>query len=346
MTSVDASQGDAAQPHWNGATASDGLASPPASATRSLSLPVARTAGWVWLLPILAITAFLDVFRLTREGYANTYYAAGVRSMLESWHNFFFVSFDPGGFVTIDKPQLGFWLQALSAEIFGFHGWSLILPEAVAGVVSVAMVYYLVQRIFGQLAGLLAALIMAVTPVAIAANRSNIVDSLLVLSLLLAAWATIRAVERHSLRWLLLGMVFVGLGFNIKMLEAYLAVPALLALYFLCAKLRWRTRIWHVIVAGIVLLVISLSWATAVDLTPASQRPFVGSSQDNSEYNLIFGYNGVERLLPRNWSIFGIHGLNFGFGGRTAPIRTTVGGTASSSDPTTARVSGVGAGPG
>jgi len=228
--------------------------------------------------------------------------------MLQSWHNVFIVSFDPGGFVTIDKPPLGFWLQAGSAEIFGFHGWSLLLPEALAGVGSVALVYHLVRRTFGDLAGLLAAGAMAVTPVAVATNRSNIVDSLLVFILLLGSWAVIHAVETGKLRWLLLAMALVGLGFNVKMLEAYLVVPAFVAVYFLGARIRWRTRIWHLAVAGLVLLVVSLSWATAVDLTPASQRPYVGSSDDNSEYNLIFGYNGLNRLLTGNWSFLGLHG--------------------------------------
>ena len=273
-------------------------------------LPATRVA----LGLVLAVSAFLNLFQLSRLGYGNTYYAAGVKSMLESWHNFFFVSFDPGGFVTIDKPPLGFWIQAASAVIFGFSGWSLILPEALAGVGSVALIYYLVRRSFGDLAGLLAAAMMAITPVAVATNRSNIVDSLLVFTLLLGAWALLHAVETGRLRWLLVGMILIGLGFNIKMLEAYLVVPAFVAVYFLGARVRWRTRIWHVAVAGLVLLVVSLSWATAVDLTPASQRPYVGSSDDNSEYNLIFGYNGLNRLLTGSWSFLGLHGRNFGRG--------------------------------
>ena len=272
---------------------------------------------------ILAVATFLNVFKLGRLGYGNTYYAAGVKSMLVNWHNFFFVSFDPGGFVSIDKPPLGFWMQAASAKIFGFHGWSLLVPEALAGVGSVALVYYLVRRTFGDLAGLLAAGAMAVMPVAVATNRSNIVDSLLVFVLLLGSWAVLHAAETGKLRWLLLAMVMVGLGFNIKMLEAYLVVPAFVAVYFLGARTRWRTRIWHLAVAGVVLLVLSLSWATAVDLTPASQRPYVGSSDNNTEYNLIFGYNGLNRLLTGNWSILGLHGSRFGGGrGASAPAPT------------------------
>ena len=264
---------------------------------------------------IVAVAAYLNFFEIGRPGNRNTYYAAGVKSMLLNWHNFFFVSFDPGGFVSIDKPPLGFWLQVGSAKIFGFSDWSLILPEALAGIGSLLLVYYLVRRVWGDIAGLLAAAAMTVTPVAIATNRSNIVDSILVFIILLGAWAVIRATETGRLRWLLVAMFLIGLAFNVKMLEAYLAVPAFFALYFLGTKIRWSTRIWHLVLAAVVMLAVSLSWATAVDLTPASQRPYVGSSDNNSEYNLIFGYNGLNRLLSGNWSFLGLHGSGFGRGG-------------------------------
>jgi 4-amino-4-deoxy-L-arabinose transferase-like glycosyltransferase len=315
-------------------------ASAKARVARSGSRSLIRLRAWLALAPVLALAAFLNFYELSREGYGNTYYAAAVKSMLQSWHNFFFVSFDPGGFVTVDKPPLGFWVQTLSARIFGFHGWSLILPEALAGVASVVLIFHLVRRSYGDVAGLIAALVMAASPVAIASNRSNIVDSLLVFTLLLGAWAVIRATETGQLRWLLLSMFFVGLGFNIKMLQAYLVVPAFVAVYFLGARLRWGTKFWHLALAGVLLLVISLSWAVTVDAIPASQRPFVGSSQDNSELNLILGYNGIERLIPRNWSIFGINGLGFGSSqsGATPPAGTQ--------NSRAANVGGGGGGPG
>ena len=281
-------------------------AEPVESAQRPRAAVAVATWDRLALGGILALSALLNFYALSREGYGNSYYAAAVKSMLQSWHNFFFVSFDPGGFVTVNKPPLGFWIQVVSARIFGFNGWSLILPEALAGVLAVALLYHLVRRAFGSVAGLIAALALAVTPVLVATNRSNIVDSLLVLAVLLGAWAVLRATETGRLRWLLASVALVGIGFNIKMLQAFLVVPAFFALYLLGTRLRWRTRIWHLAVAGIVLLVVSLSWATAVDLTPASQRPYVGSSSDNSEYNLIFGYNGLERLIGH---------LGFGRGG-------------------------------
>ncbi|HZO71688.1 MAG TPA: glycosyltransferase family 39 protein [Ktedonobacteraceae bacterium] len=259
---------------------------------------VRTTQPWqrIVLGAILLLATCLNFLLLDRAGYGNTYYAAAVKSMLQSWHNFFYVSFDPGGFVTIDKPPLGFWLQALSAKIFGFSGFSLILPQALAGVFSVAVLYYLVRRIFGPGAGLLAALFLAITPISVVANRNNIVDSTLVLVVLLGAWAVSKATETGRLRWLLLCAVLIGLGFNIKMLQAYLVIPAFGLMYLLGAPESWWTRIWHLTLALLVLLTISLSWAVVVDLVPASQRPYVGSSQTNSEIELAFGYNGIERL--------------------------------------------------
>lgn len=246
---------------------------------------------------ILLVAAFANFYELQRNGYGNLYYAAAIRSMLESWHNFFFVSFDPGGFVSVDKPPLGFWIQAASAKLFGYSGFSILLPEALAGVVSVGVLYLVVRRNFGAGAGLLAALFLAITPISVVTNRNNTIDSLLVLTVLLGAYAMTRAVERGSLRWLLLAAILVGLGFTIKMLEAYLVVPAFMLVYLLGAPLRWRTRLWHLALSGGAMIALSLSWVLAVDLTPASARPYVGSSGSNSELDLALGYNGIQRLL-------------------------------------------------
>ncbi len=251
---------------------------------------------------ILLLAALLNFIQLDRVGLGNSYYASAVKSMLLSWHNFFFVSFDPGGFVTIDKPPLAFWLQTASAKVFGFNGVSLILPEAIAGVLSVWLLYGLVARVYGRPAGLLAALALAITPVSVLVDRTNLVESILVLTLLLAAWATTRAVEQGRLRWIVLAGVFVGLGFNVKSLEAYLAAPAIFLAYFVGARIRWHERVWHVVLAGIAMLVVSLAWVTAVDLTPASQRPYVASSGNNSELSLAIGYNGLGRLTGNTFS--------------------------------------------
>jgi 4-amino-4-deoxy-L-arabinose transferase-like glycosyltransferase len=247
---------------------------------------------------ILALSAFLNLSWLTSEGYANIYYAATVKNMLASWHNFFFVSYD-AGFVSVDKPPLGFWIQAASAYLFGFHGWSLLLPQALAGVLSVALLYHLVRLSFGPAAGLLAALALALTPISVATNRHNNLESLLVLAVLLAAWAFILAVETGRLRWLLVGGLVIGLGFNIKMLEAFLVLPAFYLLYLVAAPaaaVGWRRRMIHLGLATVVILAASLPWVVAVNLTPADQRPYVGSSSFNTVTDLIVGWNGVQRL--------------------------------------------------
>jgi 4-amino-4-deoxy-L-arabinose transferase-like glycosyltransferase len=272
--------------------------------------------GRIALGAIVLLSIFMNFFQLGQNGYGNLYYASGVRSMADNWHNFFFVSFDPGGFVSIDKPPLGFWLQTLSTKIFGFTAFSIFLPQALCGVLAVVVLYSLVKRHFGVVAGLIAALVLAITPITVVTVRNNTIDGTLALVLLLSAWAVIHAAETGKLRWLMLTAVFVGLGFNVKMAEAYLVVPALGLTYLLCAPSKLWTRIWHLLLALLVMLIISLSWAAAVDLTPASMRPYVGSTQDNSELDLAFGYNGLSRLR------IGGNGRN-GFGGGTRNIRTS-----------------------
>src|SRR6266700_2954156 len=264
------------------------------------------------LAVVMLISIFMNFYQLGQNGFGNLYYASAIRSMLDSWHNFFFVAFDPGGFVSIDKPPLGFWLQTASAKIFGFTPFSIFLPQALAGVLSVLLLYYLVRRHFGVVAGLLAALALAISPISVLTNRNNTIDSTLVLVMLLGAWAVLRAAESGKLRWLLLCAVFVGVGFNIKMLEAYLVVPAYGLLYLMAAPRSIWARIGHLALAALLMLTISLSWAVAVDLTPAASRPYVGSSQNNSEISLALGYNGIQRLLGQ-----------FGFGGSNAGSSTS-----------------------
>src|SRR5579885_1295582 len=250
------------------------------------------------LAGITLIAIFMDFYQLGRNGFGS-YYPPAVRSMMDNWHNFFFAAYDPGGFVTIDKPPVGFWLQVASAKIFGFNPWSILVPQALAGVLSVLLLYYLVRRHFGVTAGLLAALALAVFPISVVTNRNITIDSTLTLTLLIGAWAVLRAAETGKLRWLLLSAFIVGVGFNIKMLEAYLVVPAYAVLYLVAAPRSIWKRIGHLALAGLLLIALSLSWVVAVDLTPASQRPYVDSTQDNSEISLALGYNGIERLLGR-----------------------------------------------
>src|ERR687885_2004078 len=259
-----------------------------------------KTSSWhrLVLAAILVLSAFLNLYNLAGEGYGNPYYAAGVKDMLTSWNDFFFASFD-AGFVSIDKPPLGLWIQAASAWLFGFHGWALLLPQAIAGVLCVPLTYHLVRRPFGPVAGLIAALALALTPIVVSTSRSNTIDMLVVLTVLVAAWAVVRATETGRLRWLLLCAVIVGLGFNIKMMQAFLVLPAFYLLYLVAAPVPRLWRLVHLGLATVVLLVVSLSWSVAVDLTPATERPYVGSSQHNSALELASGYNGLSRLVGR-----------------------------------------------
>ena len=260
---------------------------------------------------ILLLAAFLNFWGVWDEGYGNEFYAACVKSMLQSWHNFFFVSFDPGGFVTVDKPPVGLWVQALSAKLFGFSGWSLILPQALAGVLSVAVLGRLVRRGFGAAAGLTAALALAVSPVFVAVAKTNNLDSTLILVLLLAARELWVSCGTGRLRHLLFAMLLLGVGFNVKTLQAYLVLPAFLAVYLFAAKLRRAVKVRNLLVSLVLLLAVSLSWCLAVDLTPADQRPYVDNSGNNSELSLALGYNGLQRLTG---SMFGGRG-NGNFGG-------------------------------
>jgi 4-amino-4-deoxy-L-arabinose transferase-like glycosyltransferase len=246
-----------------------------------------RALELIALAMIVALAAALRFANLDALGEANHYYTAAVKAMLQSWHNFFFAAAEPGGSVSVDKPPVGLWLQVISAYFLGVNGFGVLLPQIVAGILSVIVVYHLVRRWFGAVAGLVAALALAITPVVVATDRNNTMDSTLILTLLLAAWAFIKVTERGKLRYLLLGSILVGIGFNIKMLEAYLPLPAFFALYTLGSPERlWRKGI-NLALATVLLLIVSLSWATIVDLTPADQRPYVGSSGDNSELSLL-----------------------------------------------------------
>ena len=283
------------------------MSSSPALARRARLSP-----DRVALALIVVLAGFLELFALDREGFSNLYYAAAVRSMLAGPSTFFFGAFDPGGFITLDKPPLGFWLEVLSARIFGYSGVSLLLPGALAAVASVWLIARLVAHQFGQLAGLIAALVLAVTPISVATARNNTVDSVLVLFVLLAIGALLRWGDTGRLRWLVLAGILVGVGFNVKMLEAYLVVPGI-GLAVLVDR-RWSVarRIGHLAAASAALLVVSFAWAVVVDAIPAASRPFVGGSTVNSALDLALNYNGIERLAG---------GQTFPNLGRVGPLR-------------------------
>ncbi|HST32740.1 MAG TPA: glycosyltransferase family 39 protein [Solirubrobacteraceae bacterium] len=248
------------------------------------------------LAGVLALSAVVNMHRISQNGYGNIFYSAGVKSMLRSWHNFFFVSFDPGGLIMVDKPPLGLWVQALSAKLFGFTPLAVLLPEAIIGVLSVALLYFVLARRLGGWAGVAGALALAVFPSFVAISRTNNVDALLILLMILACEAALRACERGRWGALLCSGALVGLAFNTKTLAAYLIVPGIALAFLLCAPGSLRKRLLQLLAAGAVLLAVSAAWMLAVELTPASQRPFVGSSTDNSELGLTFSYNGFGRV--------------------------------------------------
>ncbi|HYM54081.1 MAG TPA: glycosyltransferase family 39 protein [Solirubrobacteraceae bacterium] len=248
------------------------------------------------LAGVLALSAFLNTYKLSQNGYANIFYSAGVKSMLRSLHNFLFVSFDPGGLVSVDKPPLGLWVQAASAKLFGFSPLSLLLPEAIAGVLAVALLYRLLARRLGPVAGLAGALAMAVFPSFVAVSRDNGVDPVLILLMLLACGAGLRAAETGRWRTLLWSAVLVGLAFNTKTLAALLVVPGIALAHVLCAPGSIARRATQLLAAGLALAAVSFAWIALVDLTPAAKRPYVGSSTNNSELGLTFEYNGFGRV--------------------------------------------------
>ncbi len=250
----------------------------------------------VTLVFIVILSAFLNVFNIWKDEYVNTYYTMTVGSMMESFHNFFFASLDSAGSVTVDKPPVTFWIQTLSAEIFGLHGWSVILPQALAGVGSVLLLYFLIKPSFGTTAARLSALAMATTPIAVAVSRTNNIDSMLVFTLLLATYFLFKGVKNNSTWSLISAFAIIGIGFNMKMLQAYMVLPAFYLFYLLAAKTNWKKKAKVLASATAVLLAISLSWAVIVDSIPEDERPYIGSSDTNSVLELAFGYNGLSRL--------------------------------------------------
>jgi len=249
------------------------------------------------IIAILAFAVFLNIWNIWIVDFANKYYAAGVYSMGQNLHAFFFNSFDSQGFITIDKPPLGFWIQVIFTKIFGFSGTVLVLPQAIASVVSVYLIYRIIKKRFSKGAGLIAAAVLAITPIFVAVSRNNTIDGIMILFLVLAASQALVAAENASMKHLVLAGVFIGLGFNVKMLQAYMIVPAIYLTYLIFAKQKFLKKILVCAVSVIVMVIISLSWVVAVDLVPEENRPYVGSSTENSAVELALGYNGINRIF-------------------------------------------------
>ncbi|HYJ75101.1 MAG TPA: glycosyltransferase family 39 protein [Kineosporiaceae bacterium] len=248
------------------------------------------------LAGLLLVTAVLYMWDLGASGWANAFYAAAAQAASESWKAFFFGSFDASNAITVDKPPASLWVMGISARIFGVNAWSLLVPEALMGVGSVALLYATVRRRFEAPAALLAGAAMALTPVAVLMFRFDNPDALLVLLLVGAAYALTRALEKGSTRWLVLVGVLVGFAFLSKMMQAFLVVPGFALVYLVAAPTSLRRRVLQLLGAGVAMLVAAGWWVAIVELWPASSRPYIGGSQSDSELELIFGYNGFGRL--------------------------------------------------
>jgi 4-amino-4-deoxy-L-arabinose transferase-like glycosyltransferase len=253
--------------------------------------------GWARpaLLGIASIAAVLYAWNITSTE-PLTLYLAAVRSMSESWKAFFYGGLDPGATVTVDKIPGSFLPQALSARIFGFHTWSVALPQVIEGVVAVLVMYRLVRRWQGPVAGILAAGLFTLTPILASMFGQTMEDGLLIMCLVLAADAFLHALPQARLRWLVLSAVWVGLGFQAKMLEAWLVLPAFVLTYLVAAPGGWRRRLAQLSASGAVLLAVSLSWVLLVAVTPATDRPYVDGSTSNNAFPMVFGYNGLDRF--------------------------------------------------
>ena len=250
-----------------------------------------------WLIAILIVAAFLYAWNIWEAGEANNFYTAAIVSMTKSFKNFWYASFDPAGFITVDKPPVALWFMTISAKIFGVHGWSVVLPSILFGIGSVYLIYNLVSKRFGRIPARIAALVMTITPIVVADSRTNNMDATLVFFLLLSVWFVQKAVLKHQQRYLWIGFALIGFSFNIKMLQAFMVLPALYLYYWLAAEVNWKKKLAHLSIATVFLAVFTLIWPLSVDMTNSNNRPYEGGSETNSALELAFGYNGTERLL-------------------------------------------------
>lgn len=313
-------------------------AAPPQSApppdTRTGTVP-AGAPRWArpGLVVLLAATALLYLWDLSSSGWANDFYAAAVQAGTQSPTAWLFGSLDSGNAITVDKPPAALWVMVASARLFGFSSWSLLVPQALMGVGAVALLHATVRRWAGPAAGLLAGAALALTPAAVLMFRFDNPDALLTLLLVVAAWATSRAVDAASVRtsiwWLVAAGSAVGFAFLTKMGQALLVVPALGLVYLVAGSPRLRTRILQ-LGAAVAAMVVSAGWFIAlVELWPASDRPYIGGSTTNSLLELALGYNGLGRLLGGTGNGGGPGGGggggNTGFGGSAGPLRLFTG---------------------
>ncbi|GAA3259709.1 ArnT family glycosyltransferase [Dactylosporangium siamense] len=278
------------------------------------------------LIVLLLATAVLYGWGLGASGWANSFYAAAAQAGSASWKAWFFGSFDASNFITVDKTPAALWVSGLSVRIFGLSPLSVLAPQALEGVATVALLYSAVRRWFGAGAALLSGVVLAVTPVAALMFRFNNPDALLTLALVAGAYGVIRALEHARTGWLVLAGACVGLGFLAKMLEAVLVVPAFAIAFLVFAPTPVRRRIRQVLVAGAAMVGSAAWWVAVVELTPARYRPYVGGSSDNDVLQLALGYNGFGRLTGNETAGLGVPRIGWGEPGWGRMFSAAVGG--------------------
>lgn len=270
------------------------------------------TAARLGLLGVSFLAAILYLVNLTVSGYANTYYSAAAWAASQSWSAWFFGSIDPANFITVDKPPLATMLMGLSVRLLGLSSASILLPQALAGVATVMLVFAVVRRSFGTAAATIAGVVTALTPAAVLIFRYNNPDALLTLLLVGAALAMVRGLESDRRRWLVLAGILVGLAFNTKYLQAYLVLPAFAITWIVAGNGSLRRRIVGLLIAAVTVLVASGWWVAVIELLPAAARPFIGGSTNNSALDLVFGYDGLGRIFGLGGGAGGGGGANFG----------------------------------
>ncbi|MCX5362399.1 glycosyltransferase family 39 protein [Streptomyces sp. NBC_00124] len=270
----------------------------------------ARPAFWGLLL----VTAALYFYNLSSSGYANSFYSAAVQAGSQSWKAFFFGSLDAGNAITVDKPPASLWPMALSVRVFGLSSFAILMPEVLMGIGTVAVVYASVRRRFSPAAGLIAGAVMALTPVAALMFRFNNPDAMLALLMAVACYFVVRALEDGRTKWLLWAGVAIGFAFLAKTLQAFLILPPLAIVYAVCAPVSLKKRFGQLAAATAALIVSGGWWVAIVELWPASSRPYIGGSQNNSFLELTFGYNGLGRLNGEETGSVGGGGGNTGTG--------------------------------
>jgi 4-amino-4-deoxy-L-arabinose transferase-like glycosyltransferase len=275
-------------------------------------------------LALLVGTALLYLWNLTASGYANSFYAAAVQAGTQNWKAWLFGSLDAGNAITVDKPPAAIWVATAFARIFGFNSFTVLAPQAFMGIAAVGLLYLTVKRTSGPVAGLVAGTALALTPVAVLMFRFNNPDALLVLLMVAAAYCVVRALDKASARWLALAGVAIGFAFLTKMMQAFLVLPAFALVYLIAAPTSVRKRLLHLL-GALGAVIVSAGWYVAlVELWPASSRPYIGGSTNNSLLELALGYNGLGRLLGGEGNGGGGGGGgtgNTGFGGSPGVTR-------------------------